>query len=86
VRLSGRPELTRADTDKNSTRLVPGETKIHLHDSSLPDFSKLVDDIAGSHDGNRNVAIYCVTEVELFFSLSACRFVEFPREYDSGGW
>ena len=71
VRLSGRPELTEC---KNVVdRLTLGETKVHLHDSSLPDFPELVDTIENSHRANRTVAVHCVTETELVFTLSAFR-------------
>ena len=48
-----------------------GPTKVHLHDSSLPDFMDLVRLIEGSHDRGREVATHCVTESELVFALSA---------------
>lgn len=72
VRLSGRPELS-GSYAIDSSRLTRGETKFHLHDASLPNFSDLVVAIARSHHENRNVAIHCVTEVELIFSVSAFR-------------
>lgn len=69
VRLSGRPGLT---TNTNTDdRLTVGETKVHLHDSSLPDFHELVEIINTSHQCNRPVAVHCVTEIELVFTLSA---------------
>ena len=70
VRLSGKPELSRS-VETNYLHL--GETKIHLHESSLPDFSYLVETICRSHEQNRAVAVHCVTEVELVFTLSALR-------------
>lgn len=70
VRLSGRPELSNC-TD--SINLEVGETKIHLHDTDLPDFAELVETIVNSHKQNRHIAIHCVTEVELVFALSAFR-------------
>ena len=70
VRLSGRPAISDChDTD----RLFVGETKVHLHESALPDFRDLVNVITKSHRRSRNIAIHCVTEVELVFALSALR-------------
>ncbi|MGI9326564.1 MAG: amidohydrolase family protein [Pseudomonadales bacterium] len=73
VRLSGRAELADAQACMVDSQLTLGETKVHLHDSSLPELSTLIDSIARSHDVNRNVAIHCVTEVELVFGLAAFR-------------
>lgn len=72
VRLSGRPDLTDCHAEYNDA-LTIGETKIHLHDSSLPEFPELVEVITSSHQQNRNVAVHCVTELELVFTLSAFR-------------
>ena len=70
VRMSGRPELS----DVTATnRLTLGETKIHLHDSALPDFADFVETIRHSHRADRAIAVHCVTEVELVFTLSALR-------------
>jgi len=69
VRLSGRPGL--ANNTNTDDRLTVGETKVHLHDSSLPDFHELVEIINTSHERNRPVAVHCVTEIELVFTLSA---------------
>ena len=46
-------------------------TKIHLHDSALPEFTALCRTIADSHTSDRPVAVHCVTEVELVFALAA---------------
>lgn len=70
VRLSGRPEL--AGQTENAILSI-GETKVHLHDASLPDFGDLVETIINSHKQERGVAVHCVTEVELVFTLSAFR-------------
>ena len=71
VRMSGRPELT--ESAHAGAQLTMGETKVHLHDSSLPDFSELVETIDNSHRINRTIAVHCVTETELVFTLSAFR-------------
>ena len=57
----------------NTLELFVGETKVHLHDASLPDFGELVELIVASHTQDRGVAVHCVTEVELVFTLSAFR-------------
>ncbi len=69
VRLSGTSSLTGDAT----SMLQPGETKIHLHDTSLPDFDELVEDMLASHRRSRPIAVHCVTEVELVYTLSAFR-------------
>ena len=70
VRMSGRPELFGCE---QTPRLSVGETKIHLHDSSLPDLDDFISTIKKSHQQQRNVAVHCVTEVELVYTLSAFR-------------
>jgi predicted amidohydrolase YtcJ len=54
-------------------RLRIGATKVHMHDSELPDFEALCAKIRCSHADRRPVAIHCVTLTELVFSLSAFR-------------
>lgn len=46
-------------------------TKIHLHDSSLPEFDTLCATIRASHRCGRPIAVHCVTEVALVFALAA---------------
>ena len=70
VRMSGRPELSGG---KQTPRLSIGETKVHLHDSSLPNFDDFVSTITESHKKQRNIAVHCVTEVALVYTLSAFR-------------
>ena len=70
VRMSGRPSLS---TCQERPGLTLGETKIHLHESALPDFHEFASIIDTSHKAKRNVAVHCVTEVELVFTLSAFR-------------
>lgn len=50
---------------------ISGPVKIHLHESRLPALPKLVEGIYSSHKAGVAVAIHCVTEVELLFSLAA---------------
>jgi predicted amidohydrolase YtcJ len=72
VRMSGRPSLS---TCADAPGLSLGETKVHLHESALPDFHEFLSIIEASHKTERNVAVHCVTEVELVFTLSAFRTV-----------
>ncbi len=55
--------------------IATGETKFHLHEDQFPDFADFCSDIAGSHDQNRGVAVHCVTEASLVFTLAALREV-----------
>jgi len=48
-----------------------GPVKIHLHENRLPDLQELVERILASHTAGIAVAIHCVTEIELLFSLAA---------------
>ena len=52
---------------------LTGPTKVHLHDSTFPDFDGLCDLIRASHARHREVAVHCVTEAELVFTLAAFR-------------
>lgn len=70
VRMSGRLALSRCE---QTPQLFIGETKVHLHDSALPDFDEFVSTITASHEKQRNIAVHCVTEVELVYTLSAFR-------------
>jgi predicted amidohydrolase YtcJ len=55
------------------SRLRVGATKVHMHDSELPEFEALCATIRRSHADRRPVAIHCVTLTELVFSLNAFR-------------
>jgi predicted amidohydrolase YtcJ len=72
VRLSGTHDLIAAKNQANH-RLTIGEYKIHLHDSELPEYESLCQNIRQSHESNRPVAIHCVTETALVFALAALR-------------
>ncbi len=48
-----------------------GPTKIHLHESALPDFDDLCAAIRLSHAAGRAVAVHCITVAELVFAASA---------------
>ena len=64
----GDPSL---DAATENPRLLRGGTKIHLHESALPDFDAVSHRITRSHEAGRPVAIHCVTDGELAFSLEA---------------
>lgn len=72
VRLSGDASLSSVSA-RSSQRLQVGETKVHLHEGDLPDFSVFVETICASHAAGRGVAVHCVTETELVFTLAAMR-------------
>ena len=65
--MAGSPSLPLACHPK----LFTGPTKVHLHDTQLPELEWLVALMQRSHEQNRAVAVHCVTEVELVFTLSA---------------
>ena len=66
--LAGAPALPFPST---STGITTTATKIHLHDSALPEFDALCATISASHGRGRPIAVHCVTEVELVFALAA---------------
>ena len=77
VMMSGKMELSDC---RFTDRLVLGSTKVHLHDIDLPDFEDFVDLINKSHKKSRTVAVHCVTEVALVFTLSAMRAAGFSKD------
>jgi predicted amidohydrolase YtcJ len=60
--------LSLAEAPQDGWRLGPA--KLHLHENALPDFDETCRWIARAHEQARGVAIHCVTEVELVFSLA----------------
>ena len=56
---------------RDGTSPIPGPVKIHLHENRLPPLPELVHRIHSSHVAGTAVAIHCVTEIELLFSLAA---------------
>ena len=64
IRVGGKAEICHS---------LAGSTKVHLHDSSLPDYDGLCALIEDSHARGREVAMHCVTETELVFALAALR-------------
>lgn len=54
-----------------STLINQGPVKIHLHESRLPPLEELVNRIQQSHAASVPVAVHCVTEIELLYTLAA---------------
>ena len=59
------------DGAKEQAGVAVGPTKIHLHESALPDFDAVGARIRQSHAAGRAVAVHCVTVAELVFAASA---------------
>ena len=70
VLLAGQATLSCAQT---SDRARIGPTKFHLHDYALPPFDEFVRQIRRSHQDSRVIAVHCVTELSLVFTLAALR-------------
>jgi predicted amidohydrolase YtcJ len=47
-----------------------GPAKLHLHENALPEFDHCLGFIRAAHQQGRGVAVHCVTEVELVFTLA----------------
>jgi predicted amidohydrolase YtcJ len=66
--------LTLAGTLKLSEAATAGWTlgpvKLHLHEADLPDFEHAVNLAHAAHEQGRPLAVHCVTEVELVFTLA----------------
>ncbi|KMS59638.1 hydrolase [Novosphingobium barchaimii LL02] len=60
--------LTLAEAEQDSWRLGP--LKLHLHEAALPDFDEAIGFIRAGHAQGRALAVHCVTEVELVFTLA----------------
>ena len=75
VLMAGRPDLPAVS---GSAWLTTGPTKVHLHDHDLIPFDTLTTLIRSSHAHARPVAVHCVTELALVYTLSAFR--------DAGVW
>ncbi|WP_420429276.1 amidohydrolase family protein [Algiphilus sp.] len=52
-------------------RIRVGARKFHLHDHALPEFGVFKAQIRAAHTVGRNVAIHCVSRVDLTFALAA---------------
>ena len=61
-------ELSLAEAPQGPWHLGPA--KLHLHEAALPDFDDALAFIAAAHLQGRGVAVHCVTEVELVFTLA----------------
>lgn len=64
--LAGRLELGDAAPDGWSL----GPAKLHLHEAALPPFEEACRFLRDAHASGRPVAVHCVTEVELVFTLA----------------
>ncbi len=62
-------ELGLADAIPAAWQLGPA--KLHLHEAALPTFDETLELITASHAQGRAVAVHCVTEVELVYTLAA---------------
>ncbi|MGN6357825.1 MAG: amidohydrolase family protein [Novosphingobium sp.] len=47
-----------------------GPAKLHLHESTLPEFDAAAGFVRAAHEQGRGVAVHCVSEVELVFALA----------------
>ena len=70
VRVMGSEELEQCAPVEG---LIIGELKLHLLESALPAFETLCERIAGAHRRGRNVAVHCVTRIELIYALAALK-------------
>lgn len=61
-------QLSLAQTAQDGWHLGPA--KLHLHETALPDFDATSTWIGRAHAQGRGVAVHCVTEVELVFTLA----------------
>ena len=61
-------ELSLADAPSGPWQLGPA--KLHLHEAALPAFDDAAAIISAAHGQGRGVAVHCVTEVELVFTLA----------------
>ena len=68
VLLAGRRDLGARGLDP---ALTLGPVKIHLHEAHLPSFDEVVTLMRAAHATGRGIAVHCVTEVELVFTLAA---------------
>lgn len=66
--LAGRPTLGSGGLDP-AVRLGP--VKLHLHEAHLPEYDATVTTMRAAHACGRAVAVHCVTETELVFTLAA---------------
>lgn len=60
--------LSLAEAPQSGWRL--GALKLHLHEAALPDFDEALAFVRAGHAQGRALAVHCVTEVELVFTLA----------------
>lgn len=60
--------LALADAPQSGWRLGP--LKLHLHEAALPDFDEALAFVRAGRSQGRGLAVHCVTEVELVFTLA----------------
>jgi predicted amidohydrolase YtcJ len=60
--------LALGDAPPGAWRLGPA--KLHLHEAALPDFTDAEAFVRAAHHAGRTVAVHCVSEVELVFTLA----------------
>jgi predicted amidohydrolase YtcJ len=68
ILLGGSLDLKTSDA---TDRVRLGPAKLHLHEAKLPTLETAVAFVHRAHEGGRNVAVHCATEVELFYALAA---------------
>lgn len=56
--------------EASSSRWRLGPLKLHLHEAALPDFDEALGLVRRGRAQGRGVAVHCVTEVELVFTLA----------------
>jgi predicted amidohydrolase YtcJ len=56
--------------DAPQSRWSLGPLKLHLHEAALPDFDEALAFVRAGHAQGRALAVHCVTEVELVFTLA----------------
>lgn len=66
VVLAGAPSLAEAPQQG----WLLGPLKLHLHEAALPGFEESLAFISAAHARGRPLAVHCVTEVELIFTLA----------------
>ncbi|MEQ9736115.1 MAG: amidohydrolase family protein [Algiphilus sp.] len=57
--------------DTGTRRIRVGARKFHLHDHALPEYGAFKAQIRAAHAVGRNVAMHCVSRVDLTFALAA---------------
>jgi predicted amidohydrolase YtcJ len=66
--IAGRESLSGLTSSKS---LAIGPLKVHLHDHDLPELETFINNIRTSHEQDRPVAVHCVTDLALIFTVAA---------------